>query len=99
VVLRDVSDVQHSVWISAKQLERELGVTVSSSWENWGMANEVRKQVEQALSDAAAYAWLGPEGKPDPSTIPREELLVGLTSAVRDLMEVVRLLADEIEFR
>jgi hypothetical protein len=62
------------------------------------MTNEVRKQVEQALSDPA-YAWLGPEGKPDLSTIPREELLVGLTLAVRDLMEVVRLLADEIAFR
>jgi hypothetical protein len=63
------------------------------------MTNEVRKQVEQALSDTTAYAWLGPEGKPDLSAIPSEELLAGLTMAVRDLMEVVRVLADEIAFR
>jgi hypothetical protein len=59
---------------------------------------QVRKQVDDALSEAA-FGWLGPAGHVDVSTIPREELLVGLTAAVRALMACVRLLADEIEFR
>ena len=58
----------------------------------------VREEVDNALSEAAS-SWLGVPGQVDISTVPRDELLVGITAAVRALMTCVQLLADEIEFR
>jgi hypothetical protein len=59
---------------------------------------QVRKEVDNALSEAG-FNWLAPDSHADVSAVPREELLVGLTAAVRALMVCARLLADEVEFR
>jgi hypothetical protein len=58
---------------------------------------QVRNHVDDALA-GVGYPWLG-TGQVDISAIPPQELLVGLTAAVRALMVCVRLLADEVEFR
>ncbi len=59
---------------------------------------QVRNQVDDALAEVG-YAWLDPTGPVDVSAILPQELLDGLTAAVRALMVCVRLLADEVEFR
>jgi len=64
---------------------------------NRGMASQVRKQVDEALSKAGD--WLGPVNPVDVSAIPPDQLLADLSATVRALVECVRLLADEIEFR
>jgi len=59
---------------------------------------QVRSQVDDALAELG-NAWLDPTGHVDVSAIPPQELLDGLTAAVRALMVRVRLLVDEVEFR